>query len=106
MSLFPTPSFHTPKIVQTKGATYYAIATVIDSIVQSIYKDAKTVLPVSVPLTDYQGQSNVSLSVPCIVGANGVELILKAELSHLEHEQFTHSADTLRQAYEHATRTT
>jgi len=87
------------KIIQTKGATYYAIATVIDSIVQTVYKDAKTVLPVSAPLTDYQGQSDVSLSVPCIVGANGVELALKTQLSQTEIEQFAHSADTLRQAY-------
>src|SRR5579859_4366552 len=64
------------KIIQSKGATYYAIATVIMTIVRSIYADAKTVLPVSVPLKEYVGQSDVSLSVPCIVSANGVEKTL------------------------------
>ncbi len=91
------------KIIQTKGATYYAIATVINSIVQSIYKDAKTVLPVSVPLQNHHMQSNVSLSVPCIVGANGVERVLTTAFSETEQQQFTHSAEVLREAYKNAT---
>lgn len=91
------------KIIQTKGATYYAIATVINSIVQSIYKDAKTVLPVSVPLQNHHMQSNVSLSVPCIVGATGVERVLTTAFSETEQQQFTHSAEVLREAYKNAT---
>jgi len=87
-------------IIQSKGATYYAIATVILTIVKSIYADAKTVLPVSVPLKEYYEQSNVSLSVPCIVGANGVEKMLATPLSQEETQQLAHSADVLRAAYQ------
>ncbi|CAN5314344.1 hypothetical protein BH10PAT2_BH10PAT2_3770 [soil metagenome] len=91
------------KIIQTKGSTYYAIATVIMTIVKSIYADSKTVLPVSTPLSNYFGQSDVSLSVPCIVGANGVEKVLEAVLSAEEEKQLTQSAEVLRQAYLKAT---
>ncbi len=87
-------------IIQSKGATYYAIATVIRTIVKSIYTDAKTVLPVSVPLKEYYGQSNVSLSVPCIVGANGVEKTLAITLSTQETQELTHTAQILRGAYD------
>jgi L-lactate dehydrogenase len=91
------------KIIQTKGATYYAIATVISAIVKNIYSDAKTVLPVSIPLNDYHGQSGVALSVPCIVGSNGVERLLKTRLTEPELGQFTHSAESLRKAYQEVT---
>ncbi len=87
-------------IIQTKGATYYAIGTVIMSIVKSMYADAKTVLPVSVPLQNYYGQSDVSLSVPCIVGARGVEKTLITPLSAKEAEQLAESAAVLKAAYQ------
>ncbi len=87
------------KIIQTKGATYYAIATVILTIAKSIYADAKTVMPVSVPITGYHDQSDVSISVPCVVGSNGVEKVLQPPFSAEEMQQFIHSADVLRKAY-------
>lgn len=92
------------KIIQSKGATYYAIATVILSVVKNIYADAKTVMPVSIPVTDYHGQSDVSLSVPCIVGANGVERLVKTNFTEMESNAFAHSAKVLREAYQNALR--
>jgi L-lactate dehydrogenase len=92
------------KIIKSKGATYYAIGTVITTIIKNIYADAKTVLPVSVPLTDHHGQSNVALSVPCIVGSNGVKRLLKTRFTDVEAGQFSHSADVLREAYSQATK--
>lgn len=92
------------RIIQAKGATYYAIGTVILKIVKSIYSDAKTVLPVSHPLQNFYGLSDVSLSVPCIVGANGIERVLNAPLNENETAQLHHSAEVLRQAYQEAAR--
>lgn len=68
------------EIIKAKGATYYAIGVVVTKIVRTILRDAKTVLPVSVPLKNYQGISSVALSVPCIVGMNGVEQVLSIDL--------------------------
>lgn len=90
------------KIIQSKGATYYAIGTVIMTIVKNIFADAKTVLPVSLPLKDYHGQSDVAVSVPCIVGSAGVERLLKTQMNDQELQQFSTSAETLRQAYQQA----
>lgn len=85
------------KIIEAKGATYYAIGVVISKLVRTIMRDAHSVLPVSIPITNYYGEYNVSLSVPCIIGKNGVEQILKAQLSEKEQELFKKSAETLKQ---------
>lgn len=83
-------------IIQAKGATYYAIGVVISKLVRTILRDNHSVLPVSVPIDNYYGQYNVSLSVPCIIGNDGVEQILKAQLSEREQAAFAKSAETLK----------
>ena len=85
------------QIIKAKGATYYAIGVVISQLVQTILNDQRSVLPVSVPLDNYYGQSGVSVSVPCIVGRNGVELVLKTQLSASEQELFAKSCEVIRQ---------
>ncbi len=85
------------KIISAKGATYYAIGVVITKVVGTILQDKKSVLPVSIPITEYHGQSNVSVSVPCIVGRNGVEQILKIGLSPEEKLAFEKSCSVIRQ---------
>lgn len=84
------------KIIQAKGATYYAIGVVITQVVSTILKDQKSVLPISVPIHDYYGESDVSISVPCIVGRSGAEQILKIELSSEEQELFKKSCGIIR----------
>ena len=84
-------------IIQGKGATYYAIGAVVSKIAEAVKQDSRSVLPVSVPLTNYYGQSSVSLSVPCIVGRTGVSQILTTELSPEEQKQLAKSAETVRQ---------
>ncbi len=83
------------QIIEAKGATYYAIGVVITKIVRTILHDAKTVLPVSVPLTNYLGVSDIALSVPCIVGERGVEQILTVSLDEQEQNQLLRSAQAL-----------
>lgn len=72
------------KIIEAKGATYYAIGVVVMKIMQAVFSDSKTVYPLSVPLNDYLGFSGVALSIPCILGENGVEKILAVDLSPTE----------------------
>lgn len=84
------------KIIESKGATYYGIGAVISHIVKTILSDAKTVLPVSVPLHNYFGHSGVALSVPCIVGRSGVESILQPKLDWEEKQKLEKSVKTLK----------
>ncbi len=88
------------KIISAKGATYYAIATAIMKLMNAIYSDAKSILPVSVPLTDLYNVSGMALSVPCVVGQRGVEQVIPVPLSEEEKAAFIQAANTLKEAYQ------
>lgn len=83
-------------IIQTKGATFYAIGMVVSHIVKTILNDSRSVLPVSIPLHNYYGHNGVALSVPCIVGRNGVQDVLKIQLSKSEEKQLADSVATVK----------
>jgi L-lactate dehydrogenase len=85
------------KIIEAKGATYYAIAAAVVEIMNAILRDEETVLPVSVPLNDYYGLNEVALSIPCVIGKNGVERQLMASLSEEEVVKMYNSAKTLQE---------
>lgn len=84
------------KIIAAKGATYYAIGVVITKLVRTILNDQRSVLPVSVPIENYYGQSGVSISVPCIIGRKGVEQVLTIHLSEDEQDLFVRSCEVIR----------
>lgn len=85
------------KIIESKGATYYGIGTVIAHIVSKILRNSRTVLPVSIPLHNYMDHSGVSLSVPCIIGRNGVEDILEIRLDWEEKQKLEKSVKALQE---------
>lgn len=84
------------KIIASKGATYYAIGAVVAHIVRKILTDAKSILPVSIPLHQYHDISGVALSVPCVVGRDGVERTLEIKLSWEEKQKLLKAAETLK----------
>jgi len=84
------------RIIEVKGATYYAIGLALVRIVESILRDENSVLPVSTLINGYYGIEDVCLSIPCIINRNGVERVLKLELSGLEQEQLQRSAIILK----------
>lgn len=85
------------KIIEGKGATNYAIGVSGARIVEAVLGDQKAVLPVSSPLHGIPGASDVSLSVPSIVGNAGVERALPLSLNESEEERLTSSIEALRQ---------
>lgn len=52
-------------------------------------------LPISTLLEGEYGVSNVALSVPAILGSDGVEAVLELPLSSNEILELHHSSDTL-----------
>ncbi|KAI3646163.1 hypothetical protein MP228_009091 [Amoeboaphelidium protococcarum] len=79
------------EIINAKGATYFGIGSVCASIVQSIFGDERLVRPLSV----YVDEFKCCLSVPVIIGRNGVEQILPLKLSEKEREQMKQSAQKI-----------
>ena len=85
-------------IITGKGYTSFGIATAVVQICEAIIRNERTVLPVSTLLTGEFGIADVYLSLPCILGAGGVERILVPDLSAAEQSALRRSADVIRQA--------
>lgn len=85
------------KIIERKGATYYAIALATTRIVEAIVKNQHSVLPVSCYIDNHYGISDICLGIPAILGSNGIEKVLDIPLNAEESEKLTTSAKTLKQ---------
>jgi L-lactate dehydrogenase len=83
------------KIIAGKGATNYAVALAASRIIEAVLGDENSVLPVSSLLTDYHGISNVCLSVPAVVGRDGVVDQLEVPMSPDELAGLRRSAEAL-----------
>ena len=84
------------EIIEKKGATYYAIALAVKRIVESIIGDENSILTVSSMFDGEYGISDICLSVPTLVGAEGAERILEIDFSDEEIRGLKNSADTLK----------
>ena len=83
-------------IIERKGYTNTAIGVVIARLVEAILDDEKSVLPVSVRLEGEYGLRDVCLSIPCVVGLEGIEGRVLPELAPEEQEGLHRSAAVLR----------
>ena len=84
------------KIISGKGATYYGIATALTHIVETIMRDSKKIIPLSTLLTGQFGLNNIALSLPCILGRNGIERVIDLPLSVEETAALHASAAIIR----------
>ena len=84
------------EIISRKGATYYGIAMAVGRIAECIVKDEKAVLPVSTVFRGAYGLCGLALSVPSVVGKDGVEAVLEIPLSEDELAALHASAQQLK----------
>ena len=88
------------EIIAKKHATYYGIAMSVKRICEAIVRDEKSILPVSSMMHGEYGISDVVLSMPAIVGKDGIETGVPISLSEEEEEKLRKSADTLKKVLE------
>lgn len=86
------------KIIENKGATYYAVAAAVQRIVESIVRDEESILPVSTLVEGHYDLNNVCLGVPSVIGRKGVRSVLDIPLSESEYEALHTSATSLKSA--------
>lgn len=84
------------EIIAKKRATYYGVAMAVKRICEAIIRDEKSILPISSMMHSEFGIDDVVLSMPSIVGANGLETKVPISLSEDEEINLKKSADTLR----------
>lgn len=85
-------------IIAGKGHTSFGIATAAVRICEAIVRDERVILPISSLLTGQFGISGLYLSLPCLVGAEGIEQILVPELTEVETKALLASAAVVRDA--------
>lgn len=84
------------EIIEKKNATYYGIAMSVKRICEAIVRDEKTILPVSCVHHGNYGIDNVALSIPVIVGKDGIETSVPIKLNEQETVDLKKSAETLK----------
>lgn len=84
------------QVIKRKGATFYAIAMSVAKICGAIINDTNTVLTVSAPVCGEYGIDGVCISLPRIIGAQGIVGALTPRLTSEEEAQLHSSADALK----------
>ncbi len=84
------------EVNNSKGWTNTGIATAAVSLARAALMNEKSVYPVSVPMTGEYGLRNVSLSLPAIIGAGGVEKRLLLNLPDEELALLEKSAESVK----------
>lgn len=68
------------RIIEQKGATYYAPAVAVALQVRSVLLNEKRVFPTSCVLDGEYGLKDVAVGVPAVLGRNGVEKVVELPL--------------------------
>jgi len=87
------------KIIEKKGATYYAVALAVKRIVECILRDENSILTVTSCLDGEYGLEDLCISVPTVVGAKGAKRVVEINLSASEFKQLRDSAAVLKKHY-------
>ncbi|MBQ7220237.1 MAG: L-lactate dehydrogenase [Synergistaceae bacterium] len=85
------------EIIKRKHATYYGIAMAVKRICEAVIRDEKSVLAVSSMMKDVYGVEDVALSMPAIVGKDGIETLIPVRLDVSEQRKLRESASVLKE---------
>lgn len=80
------------KIISCKGSTSFGIAACIETYCHSILYNKRSIIPVSC----YQKENDICLSVPAVIGIKGIEQIVPLILNEIEEKKMNKSIETLK----------
>lgn len=86
------------EVIALKGATVYAPGNAVATMVESVIKDKKSVIPVSTLLEGQYAANDICIGVPAVVGADGVEKIIELKLDSFERDVFDKGVSSVRAA--------
>lgn len=85
-------------IIEGKGATYYGIGAALARIVNTILRDQRSILTVCTPLEEIVGVQNVTLSIPQLLGGQGILDTFPPIMDDAELAALRNSALVIREA--------
>lgn len=74
-------------------SAWYAPGAAVSAMVQAIACDTKKIFPCSALLDGEYGLNDLSIGVPCVLGANGIEKIVEISLTDAEKAKLAESAE-------------
>lgn len=83
------------EIISKKRATYYGIAMSVRRICESIVRNERSILPISRMIHGEYGIEGIALSMPAVLGEDGVQTRVPIALNEEEQAKLRQSADTL-----------
>ncbi len=83
-------------ITRKKKAAYYGIAMAVRRICEAIVRDEKSVLPVSSLMYGAFDIDGLALSMPAVVGKNGIECLVALDMSEEELDELRKTAATVK----------
>jgi malate dehydrogenase len=86
------------KVIELKGATVHAPGNAISTMIESVLRDKKQVIPVATYLDGEYNHSGVTIGVPAVIGKNGVEKIIELNLDEKERQLFDKAVDNVKTA--------
>ncbi|MDQ9171604.1 L-lactate dehydrogenase [Oxalobacteraceae bacterium R-40] len=84
------------QIIRRKGATNFAIAKALMRIIEAVVRDEGAVLTVSTLVEGQYGIQGVCLSLPAVIDASGIRLVIRIPLSKDEEAHLVQSAAAVR----------
>jgi L-lactate dehydrogenase len=81
-------------IIEGIGASQYGIGMVSARITEMILRDERAVIPVGY----YNPTFGVTLSLPSVIGGEGVHRVVEPEMSEAEHQGLRNSAEAIKRA--------
>lgn len=88
------------EIISKKNATYFGVAMAVKRICEAVVRDEKSILSVSSKINGEFGIEGISLSMPAIVGKDGIECLVPIQLNENEIKKLKHSSETLKKVLE------
>jgi len=86
------------EVIALKGATVYAPGNAVATMIDSIKKNKKEVIPISAYLEGEYGVSDLCIGVLVVLGSNGIEKIIELNLNEYERKIFDLGVTSVREA--------
>ena len=88
------------KVINAKGATYYAIAASTVQLVKALFSNTEVILPLSTYLDGQYGAKDLCTGVLCKVGSSGLSEVLEVPLNEEETKLFKEKLASVDKTYD------
>ena len=79
-----------------KTSAFFAPGRAISIMVEAILSDEEKVIPSCAMLEGEYGYNDVTVGVPCVIGANGIEKVIELDLDDETKAKFAKSVESIK----------